>query len=58
MSTVDEAVDKKAERRRLMGSKKFNRIGFKEEKVRFVSNSSSTCNSQQRMLAAAPISLS
>lgn len=35
MSTVDEVVDKKAERRRLMSSDKFNRIGFKEEKVGF-----------------------
>ncbi len=40
MSAVDGAVDKKAERRRLMSSDKFNRIGFKEEKVGFAVSSS------------------
>lgn len=33
-STFDEAVDKKAERRRLLHSDKYNRVGFKDEKVR------------------------
>ena len=32
-STFDEAVDKKAERRRLLHSDKYNRVGFKQEKV-------------------------
>eukprot|EP00752_Nemacystus_decipiens_P010478 g9335.t2 len=31
-STFDEAVDKKAERRRLLHSDKYNRVGFKDEK--------------------------
>lgn len=41
MSTVDGVVDKKKERRRLMSSDKFNRIGFKEEKVGFAGSSAS-----------------